>query len=369
MKIALITDQHFGVRNDSTQFHNYYEKFYSEVFFPTLEERGIKDIIELGDIFDRRKYINFDSLKRCNDYFFGPIYGKGINLHCIVGNHDTYFKNTNAVNAPYLLLGWMKDKWPCPKNDYILNTSEMWVHAHPSNDFDFDGCKIMFMPWINSSNYDYAMHTIKNSNADVCMGHLELSGFEMYKGTKIDSGMSHATFGKFDMVMSGHFHHKSSKDNIHYLGAPYEMTWSDYDDDRGFHIFDTKTRELEYIKNPYSMFHKVFYDDSNEDNIHASIKEDHGHLKDTFIKIVVKNKDNPYLFDLFVDSINQANPCHVQIVEDNLRLDMENADDIINEAEDTATIVNKYIDSLNLPAPKPVHDLFYDLYSEAISNE
>lgn len=369
MKIALITDQHFGVRNDSIQFHNYYEKFYSEVFFPTLEERGIKDIIELGDIFDRRKYVNFDSLKRCNDYFFGPIYGKGINLHCIVGNHDTYFKNTNAVNAPDLLLGWMKDKPPCAKNSNILNTSEMFVHAHPSNDFDFDGCKIMFMPWINSSNYDCAMDTIKNSNADVCMGHLELRGFEMYKGAAIDAGISHSLFKKFDMVMSGHFHHKSSRDNVHYLGSPYEMTWSDYNDDRGFHIFDTETRELEYIKNPYSMFHKVFYDDTVNDTDYILNTTDYSYLKDTYVKVVVKNKESPYVFDVFIDRLNAANPAHLQVVEDNLHLDLDSSDQIIDEAEDTITTINKYIENLGLSNPKPMNDLFYDLYHDALSNE
>jgi hypothetical protein len=367
MKIALITDQHFGIRNDSTQFHEYYKKFYSEVFFPTLEEHGIKDIIELGDIFDRRKYVNFDSLERCTDYFFGPIFRKGINLHCIVGNHDTYFKNTNAVNAPRLLLGWMAGK--C-KSCITGNPSELFIYQDASSDIDFDGCKIMFMPWINSGNYDRAMDTIKNSNADVVMGHLELRGFEMYKGATIDAGLSHTLFEKFDMVMSGHFHHKSSKDNVHYLGSPYQMTWSDYNDDRGFHIFDTETRELTYIKNPFIMFHKVFFDDVEVDDI-----PDFSHLKDTYVKVVVKNKNNPYVFDLFMDKLNSCEPVHVQVVEDNLNLDIGDESDFIDEAEDTMTIVKKYVEglsrslSLSDTQSKNVSSMLNDLYQEVLSND
>lgn len=362
MKIALITDQHFGIRNDSVQFHNYYEKFYKEIFFPTLEKHGIKDIIELGDIFDRRKYINFDSLSRCRDYFFGPIYSAGINLHCIVGNHDTYFKNTNSVNAPKLLLGWMDNGL-----DYDFdNGANLSIYQEASADIEFDGRKILFMPWINSSNYDSAMDKIENSNADVCMGHLELRGFEMYKGASVDAGISHTLFKKFDMVMSGHFHHKSSKDNVHYLGSPYQMTWSDYDDDRGFHIFDTETLELTYVKNPFIMFHKVFFDDVEVDDI-----PDFSHLKDTYVKVVVKNKNNPYVFDLFMDKLNACEPVHVQVVEDNLNLDIGDESDFIDEAEDTMTIVKKYVEGLSLSESqtKNISSMFNDLYQEVLSND
>jgi metallophosphoesterase superfamily enzyme len=104
MKIALITDQHFGVRNDSIQFHEYFSKFYSEFFFPFLQRNNIKTIVELGDLFDRRKYINFDSLSRSLEYWFDPIKKANIDLHCIVGNHDIYYKNTNRINSPNLLL-------------------------------------------------------------------------------------------------------------------------------------------------------------------------------------------------------------------------------------------------------------------------
>ena len=222
------------------------------------------------------------------------------------------------------------------------------------------------MPWINNSNYDEAMHYANNSACQVCMGHLELKGFEMYKGAVIDAGLPHGTFKNFDMVMSGHFHHKSSKDNIHYLGAPYEMTWSDYNDDRGFHIFDTETRELTYFKNPYTMFNKVFYDDLEGEKV---LEQSFDHLTNTYVKVIVKNKDNPYLFDIFIDKLNAANPAHAQVVEDNFHLDIDVDENIIDEAEDTITIINKCIENLQLQNSKPMNDLFYDLYHEVLSAE
>lgn len=308
--------------------------------------------MELGDIFDRRKYVNFDTLDRCRDYWFDEISRRNLNLHCIIGNHDIYFKNTNRVNAPSLLMG-----------EY----DNMFVYDKPTV-VDIGGLDVLMMPWINHDNYNDAMHHIQTSNCEVCMGHLELQGFAMYKGALNDHGLDHKVFNKYDIVMSGHFHHKSNKDNIHYLGAPYEMTWSDYDDDRGFHIFDTETKDLTYVKNPFSMFYKVFYDDNllSEDEI---IKTDFSHLNDTHVKVVVKSKNNPYAFDIYMDRLNACNPAHVQVVEDNLNLNIEDESDIINEAEDTITIIRNYIDNLSLTDSKPVENLFDELYHEALSIE
>lgn len=351
MKIALITDQHFGARNDSIQFHNYFEKFYNEFFFPYLEEQGIDTIIELGDIFDRRKYINYYSLDRCKSYWFDPIRDKGINLHCIVGNHDIYFKNTNRVNSPNLLL----QEYP-----------ELKVYDSPEV-VNFDGLDILMMPWINNENYEESVKMIEETSATIMMGHLEFKGFEMYRGAVNDHGLDHKMFRKFDMVMSGHFHHKSSKDNIHYLGSPYEMTWSDYDDPRGFHIFDTDKKEFTYVQNPYIIFHKVFYDDvtMSEDDIMNKSYD----ISNSYVKVVVKNKENPYLFDLFVDRLNSYEPAHIQIVEDNFNLNLEDENDIVDEAEDTITIIKKYIGNLNISDSKPLERLFSDLYQDALSIE
>lgn len=353
MKIALITDTHFGARGDSEVLANHFAKFYSEVFFPYLIENQISHIVHLGDAFDRRKYINFQSLARCKEYFYQPIMDNDLTLHQIIGNHDTYFKNTNDVNSGDLLLGEYADR---------VN-----VYSKPQ-EVVIDGRKIVMMPWICADNIDTAMDLIENSDASVLMGHLELSGFEMYRGTFHSGGMTSEVFSKFDVVMSGHFHHKSSRGNIHYLGCPYEMTWSDYGDQKGFHIFDTDTTELSFVPNPLALFKKVQYNDikwKDADQVNAF---DFSDLADTFVKIIVINKNNPYWFDLFMNKIEKANPAHIQIVDDNLNLDMVDDEEILENLDDTMTILHKSIEGLQLDVDKSKLDnLFKSLYNEAMN--
>lgn len=353
MKIALVTDSHWGVRNDSAAFADYFKQFYDNVFFPYLEENNIDTIIHLGDIVERRKYINFVTASRLENDFVRVAHNRGINVFYIVGNHDCFYKNTNEINSMEQLYG---------NRAY----STMQVVTHPT-EVTLDGCNIVLMPWMCQDNMDKSIQLISNTKAQILMGHLELSGFEMYKGNVIDHGMDTSIFEKFDVVCSGHYHHKSSKGNIHYLGCPYEITWSDYGDQKGFHIFDTESRDLTFISNPYKMFNKIHYDDVNNDmNIIANnvLEQYNG----TYVKVIVHNKSNPYIFDMFIDRLEKIEPLGIQVVEDNLHLNLEDDEDIINEAEDTLSILKKFVNNIEINVDKKDVERFLgELYNEASS--
>ena len=353
MKLALITDLHFGSRNDNLKVADHQKRFYDNVFFPFLRENDISTVVDLGDTFDRRKYISFTSLQAAKKMFFDPLASNDIELHALVGNHDSVYKNTIELNSIYLLTDGYANV-----NEYIKPT-----------EVDFDGTLIAMIPWICKDNIEATTELITNTKAQICFGHLELKGFEMYKGQVIYEGMDSSLFNNFDIVCSGHFHHKSTTGSINYLGAPYEMTWSDYDDPRGFHVFDTATRELTYIQNPYTLFHKIWYDDSEltfEDINAMDVSE----IQNSFVKLVIKTKDNPYLFDTFVSKLEDQDLINLQVVEDHLHLDLEDDEDIIDEAEDTLTILDKYIDGLEISANKQqLQSLMKNLYNEALAIE
>jgi DNA repair exonuclease SbcCD nuclease subunit len=333
MKVAIITDQHFGARNDSLIFLDYYEKFYAETFFPVIDSNNINTVLILGDTFDRRKYVNFYSLQRAKKMFFDPLAERNIQVYMLVGNHDTYFKNTNDVNSPQLLL----EDYP---NIHIISSRPETIHLDYANGH----ADILMVPWISLDNYNSCLEEIKNSRAEVCMGHFEIDGFVMHPGATCEGGLSRSLFSHFDTVFSGHYHYKSTMGNITYLGNPYQLTWIDYGLTRGFHLFDPSDRSTEFIPNPNTMFHKIVYDDTVTTIEELSIK-DFSDYKNTYVKVVVVNKTNPYIFDKFLSNLYLVGPADVTIVEDFTVLTEGLEDDTIDQAEDTMTIINNFVDS------------------------
>ena len=351
MKIALITDTHWGARNDSQVFLDMMEKFYNNVFFPELEKQNIKTIIHLGDIVDRRKMISYVTLNRFRNVFVNRCVTDGIDLHVLVGNHDIPYRNSNEINAMSELFGSYAE-------DGVSFYSE-------PTDVTFDNLKLTMMPWIHNMNYADCIEHIDNTNARVLFGHLDLSGFVMHQGVVQHHGMDTKPFEKFELVCSGHFHHKSRKNNIQYLGNPFELNWGDFNDARGFHLFDTETLELQFIQNPYRMFYKVFYDDSDK-TMDEVVNQDFTNYENTYVKVIVQNKSNPYWFDMMLDKLYKSNPANVSIVDDNKNLGEMDDEEIVNEAEDTLTIMRKYVGSSNLNVDAvQLNTLLTSLYNES----
>ena len=352
MKIALLGDIHIGARNDNPAFHKYFAKFYNEVFFPYLEEDNILHVIQLGDVFDRRKYVNFNTLKQSREYFFDRL-NHYYTSWLLVGNHDTYYKNTNDVNSLDLLL------------DGYHNIKTV----QGCTEVDFEDVKMLLVPWWCEDNDEHIKLHIKSTNATHLVGHFEIDGFEMYKGAIHQGGISRDTFSNFEKVFSGHFHHQSKYGNIHYIGTPYEMTWSDYDDPKGFHVFDTDTRETTFVENPYKMFHKIHYDDMDKQPSEV-VNIDFSQYNETFVKLIVRNKTNPYCFDMFVDKLEKAGVYNVQVVDDHFHMDAIEDEEIVSEAEDTRTILTKFVNNIDsVVDKKQLEVLMLSLYEEALNVE
>ncbi len=351
MKIALITDTHWGVRNDHLAFLDNNKRFLDEVFFPYLDLHGIGSVIHLGDLVDRRKYLNINTAKRLRDDFISPLRERNITAHLIIGNHDTYYKNTNSVNSIREFFN----------NDFIFYERATVLNC--------GGVPILFIPWICDDNREETLELIRNTDAQIAMGHLEIAGFEMYRGSPVSHGDDRSLFNKFDLVCSGHYHHRSSNGNIHYLGSHGEFTWSDYDDPKGFHIFDTETRELAFIENPFRMFRKVWYNDKDT-STEELLDRDWKKYSGCYVKLIVQNKDNPMNFDLFTTKLYEASPIEVIIVEDHRNMDAIDESDLLDEAEDTLTILSKYIGTIESNVDnKDLDKLMRSLYHEALQME
>ena len=342
MKIALITDQHLDGRKGSLSFWNYFQRFYDEIFFPTLEKEGVSTIIDLGDTFDNRKSMDFNTFNRINENYFKRL--TDYKVHMILGNHCTYYKNTNQINSPELLL-----------EQY----NNIKIYVDPK-EIKLGSKTFSMLPWINAGNKELSLNMISKSNADNVCGHLECDGFEVTPGMKFDGGFKVSDFKNFKRVWSGHFHHKSKHGNVQYLGNPYQMFWNDYKDTRGFHIYDTESDKLKFVRNPYEIFDKIFYDDTSADYN----KQDVSSYKNKFIKIVVNEKRNYQMFETLVDRLYNVGVHDVKIIE--TLVDTEDLDDVELNVKDTLTLLSEYIDEIELAVDKTeLKKLMQSLYIES----
>ena len=349
-KICLINDTHWGVRGDSEIFLVYFHKFYDNILLPYLDKHNIKHIIHLGDLCDKRKNINYKTLESMQA-FLDKVETAGINLDFIIGNHDTTYKNTNDLNCGATLL----------RNYANINIYSKPTEVNMYND------KFLYVPWINTDNAKETDAIVESTSAKVAFGHFEFKGFCFQNDGIVNNehGISKSQYAKFDKVMSGHYHTKADDGKIFYLGSQYEMTFNDYGDQKGFHIYDTETKSLTFVENPYTMFYKIYYDDENTDYM----THDVSCYADAYIKVIVTNKTNPYMYDNLVNKIYNIQPAHISIIDE------QNMDDSLDDVnvdltEDTVTLMNKYIDdTVNTDSVVEVKNIMSALYVEANEKE
>ena len=342
MKVAIITDQHFGCRKNSKIFHDYLLKFYNDVFFPTIEREGITTVIDMGDTFDSRKGIDFAALAWSKVNYFDRLEKLGCTVHTIVGNHTAYYKNTNEVNAIDLLL-----------REY----DNVNIYSETTN-IEVGGLSILLVPWINNENEDKTLAMINKTRSSVCMGHLELKGFRIHRGYVMETGTDCNLFNKFERVYSGHYHTRSNQDNIYYLGNPYEIYWNDLEDTRGFHIFDTDTLEHTPVNNPYRIFYNIYYNDHNYQTF------DTRELEGKIVKLIVRKKTDPKKFEKFVDKLYNSNVQELKIIENFVIQESEDFEAF--ESEDTLSILNRYIEEAEINLDKSrVQKMIQEIYQEA----
>jgi predicted phosphodiesterase len=340
MRIALITDTHWSARKSSRLFHDYFELFYKNVFFPTLEKEGIDTVIHMGDAFDNRKSIDFWGLEWTKKVVLEPL--SKYNVHLITGNHDVYFRNTNQINSPQLLL-----------KDYPNITT----YSTPT-EIKIDNLDILLLPWICSDNEQQSLRMIQKTKAKIAMGHLELQGFRVNHSLVMEHGLEPDIFNNFKKVFSGHYHTRSDNQTVFYIGNPYEIYWTDVEDTRGFAIFDTETLEHTLIDNPYRLFYNIYYEDIDHKTFDVRDYEN------KIVKVIVRKKTDTKEFEKFIDKLYSSNISELKIIE-NFYIQESNEFETF-ESEDTLSILNRYIEEAEVNLDKfVVRKILQEVYQEA----
>jgi len=344
MKIAILGDTHFGARNRNITIEKWQRKFYEEFFWPTISEQGITQIIQVGDYFDSRKWLNIQTIAFQKEVFVKPSQDHNVTVDVLVGNHDIPFRHSLKNHSPGQILG------PEPN---------ITVHDKPFKAI-YHGRDITLMPWICKENLKECMDIIKEGG-DTMIGHFEIQGFLMHPGSYSRDGLTRSDFTKWNQVISGHYHSQSKDGNIHYTGTPYQMMWSDAGGKHGFWIYDTETGKSKFMKNPFDFYHKLVYNDNTTNDELEKLD-----LKDAFVKVQVNEKTDFEKFESYIDAINFQEPFDLKIIESFEEYSSDNVKEII-ELSETTDVIEEYIDDVATTANKEaIKKIMIDIYQEAL---
>lgn len=347
-KAVILNDTHFGFKGDSVIVNEYFIDFFENQLFPYIEENKIQYVFHLGDLFDRRKYINFRTLNQVRERVLDNFEKLGTENHIICGNHDTFFRNNNSLNSLNELLAKYPN-WHIYSEPTLLNFGPNKEHC------------VAMVPWINDENEAQAAKFIRDVPCSLLMGHLELSGFQSIRGVFIDVGYDPKHFEKFEYVLSGHYHVSSRRDNIYYLGTQYQMSYSDVWEKKGFHVFDFAKRDLEFVENPRKLFYTLDYNEDEKLNLNY---EDY---KNSFVKIFVKNKTKPAQFEKFVDKFYEIGVAELAITEDN---GVEKETMAVDVQKDTLQLLYEEITQIEEKVDKNyLHDIITSTYQSALAGD
>lgn len=347
MRIAIITDQHFGIRRSSDIYWNYMFKFYDNIFFPYLKKNGINTIVNMGDTTDDRKQLSLDTIYKMKTKYYDKL--TDYTIHTLVGNHCTFYKDSNKINSPSLVL---------KEYDNVKVYSEC-------STITIDNRKIDMIPWITSDNFESTKEFINNSKSEIALGHLEANGATMFPGHTVSHGTDPIIFKKYVKVVSGHLHFRHQFENIYYIGNPYELNTGDIGATRGFAVLDTDTLNLEYVNNPYKLFKTIYYDDVTTDynNPLEFNPLDYAH---TFTRLVVQQKHDLCTYDTVVTKL-YAVAHELKIIEKNIIDEMVYDDSVDVEQQDTITLFSNYLDEMKLENAEELKSIIKGIYSEVHS--
>ena len=341
MKIAFIGDLHFGSRNTNLVIQRHQEAFLEQIFWPYIKEHNINTVIQTGDYFDNRKWINLQTMSFQKRTFVDKAAELGVTVHGIIGNHDIPLRHSLSMNSP----------------QQILTESHMNFYDKPKV-INFDGIDITFIPWVCKENYEEITEVI-NNGGDILVGHLETQGAVLFPGRLSDDGYKPTDFKKWNEVISGHYHSQNKIANIHYIGIPFQLMWTDALVKQGFWIFDTTDRSWEFIENPLRYFHRMTWDDGCDYPLDI--------LNDSYVKINIKKKTSFEEFEKFIDRVNFQEPFEVKIVESFEEYNQENVRDLI-QLSSTTDLIGEYIDDVATENNKEsIKKLMIEIYDEAMS--
>jgi hypothetical protein len=138
------------------------------------------------------------------------------------------------------------------------------------------------------------------------------------------------------------------------------MTWNDYDDPRGIHIFDTDTGETEFVPCPFTLFTTLVYD---EDKVDVKRMPD---IQNKYVKLLVEKRTDFKKYDKYVTALHTIGAHDIKIIEDFSQFNSVEVKVDANGLNDTPTLLRQYVDDTDTDLDKDrLKRELHQLYLEA----
>lgn len=275
MKTIIITDTHYGVKNNSKLWCDYQIKFIDNTLIPLIKKLQQNDtvrIIHCGDVFDSKDKLNTYIIHRVLNKFEEIL--KLCKLYIIAGNHDFYSTSDDTICSISLLFRGLQ----CDNLNYI--TQGFYADEQT---------KELFLPFFSTENDDKLKEVFDciDFKPEIIYCHTDLEHSspvmkELFKNSKI---------------ISGHIHIPCIHDNYYTIGSTYALNFADSNTPRGCYVMDDNDVEnMVFIENKDSLNFWRFYDSQIFDINESLIKGD------DYIELYINKK---YLIeDKYIDRVN-----------------------------------------------------------------
>ena len=220
MKIAIFSDIHIYKHLGYDIFPQTAYKFL-EYLFAYCRKHHIKKIFFAGDLFHTKTKLDTIEFVRTKEIISHNY--KDFDIYMIIGNHDMPMQNSTEGSILFAFSDYAKI---IPDYSY----------------FDFSNIRYHFMSYRNNNKLPEFKYS---PNKNILIAHQDIIGFKMNDSKLSSEGVQLDAFKKFDIIFSGHYHIHQHKNNLVYIGSPFQINFGERNQRKGFIIFDDSNFEWE----------------------------------------------------------------------------------------------------------------------------
>jgi UDP-2,3-diacylglucosamine pyrophosphatase LpxH len=360
-RIYILGDLHLGIKNASIEWVEIQSQYLLKNFIESIDEDGFNPdldiLVQVGDWHHVRESTNV-RIQNTSIQIAKALtskFKKGI--HIIVGNHDVYYKDRTDVHS---LEGMDK------------MFDNLHVYSSPKSLIINGKHKILMFPWIDSID-KFKSEMAKFNNCDYMFCHADIKGASLGKTTKLEHGVEYSDLTGFKKIYSGHIHIRQNKNNVVYVGTPYQMDRGDCGNIKGYYVLDIEGEKVNerFIENKYS---PKFLKYNAKDILNMQLTEFLNQIKNNFVDVYIEHTfASIFPVTKFIDLLKDSGMRKLEFQpysSESIQVDDSNLN-ISNYEYNIFDVLGEYLKARSLPVDKSelIRQKFKEINDELKNNK